>query len=336
MSLETSYLGLKLKNPVIAGSSSLTGKIEKIQEMADYGIGGIVLKSLYEEQIMADLEKLIEQEEMYFWYPEATEYVNQLTKNEGINQYLQLIRDTKKTCQVPVIASINCITAGAWTHIAKNIEDAGADALELNIAIFPANPAMSSLDIENEYIHIVHKVINEIEIPVSVKLGFYFTNILALVNQLTEAGAKGIVLFNRFYRPDIDIDKLELTTPNVFSASEESAITLRWIGLLSEKFTTDIAASTGIYRYDHAVKQILAGANAVQICSVLYKYGSKAISQITDGIDIWMKEKGFESVDDFRGLINRKNVNTLQWERIHFMMRSNEQMVKPVQWQPGK
>ncbi|MCC5932021.1 MAG: dihydroorotate dehydrogenase-like protein [Cyclobacteriaceae bacterium] len=333
MSLETSYLGLKLKNPVIAGSSSLTGKIEKIQEMADHGIGGIVLKSLYEEQIMADLEKLIEQEEMYFWYPEATEYVNQLAKNEGISQYLQLIRETKKACQMPVIASINCITAGAWTHIAKNIEDAGADAIELNIAIFPANQTVTSLEIENEYIQIVHKVVNEVKIPVSVKIGFYFTNLPAIVSHLSEAGAKGIVLFNRFYRPDIDINKIELTTPNVFSASEESAITLRWIGLLSEKFTTNIIASTGIYRYDHAVKQILAGANAVQICSVLYKYGSKAISQITDGIDIWMKEKGFKSIEDFRGLVNRKSVNTMQWERIHFMMRSNEQMVKPVKWQ---
>ena len=295
MNLETSYMGMKLRNPLIIGSSSLTGSLNNIKTCEEKGAAAIVLKSLYEEQIVADQDLLVDQDEMYQWYPEALDYVSGISKDNGKERYLQLIHDCKSHVEIPVIASVNCFTAQVWPQFAAELENAGADAVELNITIMPQDEAVDPMTIESEYMHIVESVKEKIKIPVSVKISAYFSNIKRIVSMLHKAGASGIVLFNRYYRPDIDIDSLKMITRDSLSCPEELTHSLRWIGLLSGKTPCDLVASTGIHDAAGVIKQILAGARATEICSVLYENGIGYIEEIISDTKAWMKRKGYEN-----------------------------------------
>ncbi len=323
-------MGIDMKNPIVVGSSSLTNSLKNTKKCEEAGAGAVVLKSLYEEQILANSDQLIEQDDMYQWYPEAMEYVNAISIENGIDKYLELVKECKRQVDIPIIASINCFSSSNWISFSRELENAGADALELNISIFPDDENLKSETIEREYFDIVKSVNNITNIPVSVKMSSFFTNIKLAARNFEKAGASALILFHRYYRPDIDIDNLHMITRDTLSGPEEITQSLRWVGLLSKKLNCDIVASTGIHDASGIIKQILAGATAIQVCSALYENGIDYIGVLISEIRAWMKRKNFESVNDFRGFINKDPHNSLSWERIHFMKKSSGNIIKPI------
>jgi len=322
MNTTTKYLGLQLKNPIIVSSSRLTASYDNIMECAENGAGAIVLKSLFEEQIISNIEEKLLDNEMYFWYPEATKLVKGISKEHGVAEYIKLIQKVKANISIPIIASINCTTSHEWPAFAKNIQEAGADALELNIAIFPFDENVESKDIENRYIEIVKEVKSYVTIPVSVKLGSCFTNVTRMVSLLDAAGVDGIVLFNRFFRPDINIDKGEIIYNNYLSEPSEMTQSLRWVSILANKTKCNLAAGTGIHDYQGVVKQIMAGADATTVCSVLFKKGIPYLREMISELEDWMSKNNIKSLDTIRGTVNTDNENTAEFERVQFMRKT--------------
>ncbi|MBU3928768.1 MAG: dihydroorotate dehydrogenase-like protein [Bacteroidetes bacterium] len=326
INISTTYMGLHLKNPLIVSSSKLTEDLENIKLCAMYGAGAIVLKSIFEEQIRAKSEAhLRKSNEMYYWYPEAKDHVMGLSMEASLDKYLDFVKTVKASVEIPVIASINCISAVEWTKFARAIQDAGADALELNISIFPFDASLKSSEIEDQYLQILVAVKKEVTIPVSVKLGSYFTNLCSMASQLVENGASGLVFFNRFFRPDIDINTMEVVTDNHFSQPEEQNVPLRWIALMAGRnIGCDLVASTGIHYHIGMIKLLLAGATAVQVCSTLYINGIPYIETILKDLREWMKEHHFNQISDFRGKALQDVATSASFERIQFIKRDFE------------
>ena len=312
--LETTYLGLKLKNPVIVGSSGLTSSIEKIKKIEKAGAGAIVLKSIFEEQIKFEAGKMANGSDS----PEALDYVNFYVKNNTLQEYLDLIKKAKEEVQIPIIASINCVSSKEWTGFAKSIEEAGADALEVNVFVLANDKNAPAEQYENVYFDLAEKLKNTLKIPFAFKLGSHFSNIVGFVQKLH---VPGVVLFNRFYAPDIDIDKMEFTSSDVFSTPSDIRNTLRWVGIMSSKIPDlDIAASTGIHDGKAVVKQILAGASAVQVCSTLYKNGIDHLESIIKEVEQWMDKKGYNNINEFKGRMSYNKISDpLVYERSQFM-----------------
>ncbi len=312
--LETTYLGLKLKNPVIVGSSGLTGSIEKIKQIEEKGAGAIVLKSIFEEQIKYEAGKMANGSDS----PEALDYVNYYVKNNKVQEYLDLIKDAKKAVKIPVIASINCVSSKEWTGFAKSIEEAGADAIEINVFVLPNDKNASAEYYENIYFELAAQLKSTLKIPFAFKLGSHFSNLVGFVQKLN---VPGVVLFNRFYTPDINIDEMQFTTSEVFSTPAEIRNSLRWVGIMSSKITDmDIAASTGVHDGKAVVKQILAGASAVQVCSTLYKNGIDHLESIIQELEEWMNKHGFENIQEFKGKMSYSKIDDpLVYERSQFM-----------------
>jgi len=315
--LQTTYLGLKLRNPIIVSSSALTNSVEKIKKLEEKGAGAVVLKSLFEEQINYETSSLLKHNE----YPEAGDYILNYAKENTLNEYLNLLKDAKKEISIPVIASINCVSDIDWTGYAKDFEEAGADAIELNIHIVVSDRNISSADIEKKYLDIVRKVKQKTKIPIAAKIGYHFSNIGNIVDNIYAQGANGVVLFNRFYEPDIDIDSMKFISSEVFSNPSDIRHSLRWVGILSDLIpNVEISASTGIHDGRAAVKMLLAGAQTVQVCSTLYKNGIDELNKIIKEISDWMDEKNYESIADFRGIMSYKDIkNPSVYERAQFM-----------------
>lgn len=322
MDLSTNYMGLELKNPVIVGSSGLTNTVGNIQKCEDAGAGAVVIKSLFEEQILAKVDTKLRKESMYFWFAEAADAVKNVAKESDLEDYLQLIKKSKESVSIPVIASINCVSAQEWPSFAKSIQEAGADAIELNISIFPFENSISCDTVESTYIDIVKQVKSIVTIPVSVKIGYYFSNINGMVSKLKDAGADAVVLFNRFYKPDIDIDSEEITATKGMSSPDEIGTTLRWVGLLSKESGVDISATTGVHDGEGVIKQLLAGASTVQLCTTLYKNGIKYIGTVLADIEKYMNKKNYKSAEQFRGKLASHKENMAAFERIQFMKRN--------------
>lgn len=319
--LETKYMGLTLKNPLIVGSSRLTDSVEKIKALAESGAAAVVLKSLFEEQIEYEAEReYAQQEGSGFHYQEAADYIKGYSRENKVSNYLKLIREAKEAVDIPVIASVNCVSSREWTKYARKFEEAGADALELNIFILPSDPLHTAKENEQVYFDIAQKVKKQINIPLSLKVSYYFSGLANTFRELSWTGIDGMVLFNRFFSPDIDIDTMKVTSSFIFSTPEELAISLRWVAMLSDKLHCDIAASTGIHDGKAMIKQILAGAAATQVTTALYKEGNKKIGQMLDELNQWMDKKGFKSIDDFKGKMSQKEVdNPATYERVQFM-----------------
>jgi len=327
MDLTTSYLGLELKNPIIAGSSGLTSTLNGIVSLEEQGAGAVVLKSIFEEEILLDVNaRLKEAEEspvIYSGLSETLDYIDLHIREENLKKYLQLIRDAKKAVSIPIIASINCISHEDWIHFTRRMEEAGADALELNVFLNPAD--FKNKEFEKAYFRIIEKVLATVRIPVAIKISKYFTRLGLSVKALSETGIAGLVMFNRFYTPDIDIEKIELTTPRMFSTRDELYETLRWITILSARVPCNIAASTGIHTGEDVIKVLLAGATAVQVVSTLYKNGPDQIKRMLQKLEEWMKAKGFDSLDQFRGKISRMyGADPAAFERMQFMKHFSE------------
>jgi len=318
--LTTNYMGFKLKNPIIAGSSGLTKSLDNVRLLEKNGVAAVVLKSLFEEQIMHQINKIYTESSKMFSYPEAEDYISNYSKDKDVGDYLQLISDCKNKVSIPIIASINCVSASEWIHFAKLIENAGADGIELNIFILPSDPKREGFQNEQIYFDIVNEVMKQVSIPVAIKISYYFSGLAKMALKLSWTGVAGLVMFNRFFSPDIDIENFEVSSANVFSSKDELFTSLRWIAMLSDRVHCDIAASTGIHNGESVVKQMLAGAKAVQIASVLYKSGFHVIGEMTDFLDKWMERHEFEKTSDFIGKMSLKTAeNPAAYERVQFM-----------------
>ncbi len=314
---QTKYAGLTLQSPIIVSSSGLTNNVERNKEFEKAGAGAIVLKSLFEEQIEMHSDKLLQDSD----YPEASDYIREYVKSNQVENYLELIRKTKEVCTIPVIASINCYRIDTWIDFAKKLQEAGADALELNIFFLETDINQTSDDLYQTYIRILKKVKEVVTIPIIIKLGKYMSNVPALVNQLKANGADAVVLFNRFYQPDIDLNTMQLVSGNVFSNHSDLSDTIRWTAISSGKVPNiSIASSTGIHDWEDVIKCLLAGASAVEMCSAIYTHGPEIITQINTCIEEWMHQTHYESLDDFIGKLNYANIpNLALYERSQFM-----------------
>jgi len=320
--LTTNYMGLVLKNPIIIGSSGLTSTVEKIKELEANGAAAVVLKSIFEEEILRDVKAHLDSAKsdklIYTDYSETLDYIDLHFREESVNNYLNLIKGAKSNVLIPVIASINCLSDSEWFSFAKKIEGAGADGLELNIFLNPSDN--SNLNFEETYKTIITSVLAVVKIPVSVKFSQYFTKPNLFLTEISKTGIKGMVLFNRFYQPDIDIEKLSLKEAEIFSTPEESNQVLRWIGILSGKVPCSLAASTGVSDSTIMIKQILAGADAVQIVSAVYKNGPQYITKMLEELENWMDRKGFSSLSRFKASVNmNQSKNPSVYERMQFM-----------------
>jgi dihydroorotate dehydrogenase (fumarate) len=317
--LSTEYLGLQLKNPLIVGSSGLTDSTDKIRMLADHNAGAVVLKSLFEEQILAEFAQNLT--DYTADYPDAFDYIRGYTRDNSMSEYLGRISAAKKAVAIPVIASINCITGKEWMAFAKSVQDAGADALEINISLLPCDPRKGCAEYEKIYFDVIEKISTLVSIPVALKISMYSSALANLIARLSWTGkVAGFVLFNRYFRPDFDIVKLTVRPATVFSTPEEMYTSLRWIALLSGTVNSDFAASTGVHDSTGMIKQLLAGAKAVQVVSAIYKNGPAFIGPMLKGLEDWMESQSFDRISDFRGRLSvAVDDDATALQRIQFM-----------------
>lgn len=318
--LKTSYLGLELRTPIVASASPLTGQIDSLVEIEGAGAGAVVLPSLFEEQIEADF-LFAGVDDGFDVGPEAigghAPPVDHLTR--GPDDYLALVENAVEALNIPVIASLNGTTPGGWTMFAEMIQDAGADALELNIYDVAANPEVPGVDVEDRVVQLLSTVRSAVSIPVAVKLGPYFSSMSNLARRLVGAGAGGLVLFNRFYQPDIDLSDLTVTPNLTLSSSDELRHVLRWIAILRGQLPCSIAATTGVHTADDVVKAILAGANVAMMASALLANGPAHISSVLDEVGTWLADRDYESTNQARGSLSQHAVpNPAAFERSNY------------------
>jgi len=316
MDLSVNYLGLKLKSPIVAGSSSLTMNLNNLKKIEKAGAGAIVLRSLFEEEITLEYDHLVKAGKESEGY---MDYYDVKIKNDNIKNYLQFIQEAKSTVNIPIIASVNCTSAHEWTYFAKKLEEAGADAIELNMFIMPSNFDKKCDEVQDVYMDIIDKVRNSTKLPIAVKLSYYFADLARFVKEVSTK-VDGVILFNRFFHPDFDIENFKIISSNVLSRTTDIAISLRWISILAGKVDSNLIASTGVHDGQSVIKEILAGADATQVVSALYKHGIEYIEDMTAELKEWMERHDFKSLDDFRGKMSQKNVeNPAVVERVQFM-----------------
>lgn len=322
MKLATEYLGLKLKNPIMPGASPLVDDLGVVRQLEDAGAAAIVMHSLFEEQIELErvaLERDVESHTQSF--AEALTYLpNEDDFDETCEQYLQLIGKIKETVSVPVIASLNGITPGGWVGHAKLIEQAGADALELNYYDVPSDPKKTGAEVEQRCLDLVAAIRKDIRIPIAVKLSPFFSSLPNFVTRVIAAGANGVVLFNRFYQPDINIEDLDTDSVLELSTPAELRLRLRWLAVLSAQVETSYAATGGIHGAEDVVRAIMAGAHSVQMVSALLRNGVDHLATVLAGLSQWLEEHEYESVSQMRGTMNLKHCpDATAFERANYL-----------------
>ena len=307
--LSTRYLGMKLKNPLVVAACSLTADMQTLLRMEEAGAAAVVLPSLFEEQIAHDEDELIqEQEAGTESFAESLTYFPPMESyGIGPDKYLQHVEEAKKALSIPVIASLNGTSRGGWIHYAKSMQDAGADALELNIYFISTDPRISGNRVEQQYLDLVFAVKESVSIPLAVKIGPNFSSLANMASRLEESGADGLVLFNRFVQPDIDPDELEATPKMVLSDPYEELVPLRWIAILHGRISASLAMTGGIHTARGAIKGLLAGADVTMLASVLYRHGVEELATILQGVENWLVRKDYKSVEQLKGSMSHQN-----------------------------
>lgn len=319
--LRTQYLGLKLAHPIVASASPLTGSIESLRRLEDAGIAAVVLPSLFEEQI--EHEEMAAHNLMLYGAelsPEARGFFPEMQYSTGPDKYLELIRQAKEALRVPVIASLNGYTPGGWTRYAHKFQEAGADAIELNVYFLAASVDDTSSEVERRYIELVESVARQVSIPVAVKVAPYFSAMANMAARLANAGARGLVLFNRFLQPDILLDELEVAPHLVLSTSDELRLALRWIAILRGRIDASLAATGGAHTAEDVLKLLLAGADCVMLASSLLTRGPSHVGALVKGIEAWMSEREYESVAQMKGSLSQQSCpDPDAFERANYM-----------------
>ena len=320
--LSTRYLGLQLKNPIVVSPSPLCNDLDNIKRMEDAGAGAVVLHSLFEEQLAADSqilnENLVQGTEAFAeaqtYFPDISEY------HMGAETYLEHVRRAKAAVDIPIIGSLNGVSDGGWIDYSKQIQDAGADALELNVYFVPTDPDMTGSHVRELVENLVRAVKKEVTIPVAVKIAHYFSAVAYVAKRLEEAGADGLVLFNRFYQPDFDLDNLEVTSDLDLSSPNELRLRLRWIAILYGRISSDLAITGGVHNHEGVIKAMMAGANVAMMTSALLKYGIGHLDTVRDNLVRWMDEHEYASIEMMRGSMSQKSVdNPAAFERAQYL-----------------
>lgn len=326
MDLTTTYMGLQLKNPLVPSASPMSRDIGTIKRMEDAGAAAVVMYSLFEEQIEHDqreLDHFLTQgtesfQEAISYFPDTADY------NLGPDEYLEHIRSAKEATNIPIIGSLNGVSAGGWLEYAKKIEEAGADGLELNVYYIPTNASYKAEEIENIYVDDLRRVKDAIKIPVAMKLSPYFSAMANMARKLDEAGADALVMFNRFYQPDFDLEQLEVVPTVNLSTSGEARLPLRWIAILHGHIKASMAATTGIHTHLDALKMLMAGADVTMMCSALLENGPQHIRTVLTGLQQWMEEKEYISVAQMKGSMSQRSVaEPAAFERANYMKALN-------------
>lgn len=326
MDIKTKYLGLELKNPIVPSASPLSRNLDSMKRLEDSGAAAIVMYSLFEEEIAHESEELDHYlhygtesfAEALTYFPKVDEY------NLEPDAYIELLRKAKESLSIPVIPSLNGITPGGWTKYARHFEDAGADAMELNVYYIPTDPRLNPSDVEERYIEVLTTVRDSVSIPLAVKLSPYFSSLSNFAHRAVGAGANGLVLFNRFYQPDIDLNELEVV-PNV-TMSDSSAIKLpmRWIAILYGKIRASLAATSGVHTAEDVLKLVMAGADVTMMCSALLEHGPKHIEKVLGDLTKWMEEHEYESIEQMKGSMSQKSVaDPAAFERANYVKALN-------------
>ena len=322
MDLTTTYLGMKLRTPLVPSASPLSEEIDNIKRMEDSGASAVVLSSLFEEQLLLDRYELHHHlTHGAESFAEALTYIPEPDDIRlGAEDYLERIRKAKEAVSIPIIASLNGVSIGGWTDYASMIQGAGADALELNIYYIPTDPTLTGAEVEQTYLNILTMVKSLVTIPVAVKLSPFFSNLANMARRLDEAGADALVLFNRFYQPDIDLDNLVVRPNVILSTPQALRLPLRWIAILYGRVRADLAATSGIHTAQDVIKMLMAGANVAMLCSVLLRHGVNHIRLIEEGLRQWMEEREYESVVQMRGSMSQIHcANPGEFERAQYI-----------------
>lgn len=311
MNTSARYMGLSLQSPIVVSACPLSEEVSNIVQMEDAGAGAVVLFSLFEEQIRKENERFeAVKHATSHVFAEASDFFPDLDQyHVGTAQYLEIIRQAKERVQIPIIASLNGITPEGWIDYARQMEQAGADAIEINVFYIPADVSLSASEVENRYIEIIKCIRRSVSIPIAVKLNPYFSAMGNMAKRLNEAGADGLVLFNRFYQPDYDIDALKVLSNLQYSDPGEIRLPLLWIAVLYGKIPASLAATTGVNSATEAIKYILAGADVAMTASALYKYGIRHLSVMNHDLKSWMEKMHFSTIDSFQGVMSQQNVS---------------------------
>ena len=320
--LSTTYMGLQLKNPLVASSSPLSEKVESVRQLEDAGIAAVVMYSLFEEQIIREglaLHRALEEGTESF--AEALTYLPHYGRySVGPESYIDHLSKVKQAVNIPIIGSLNGFTSGGWIDYAQKIEQAGADALELNLYVLPNDPDVSSMELEDTYIKLVRDIRSRIQIPIAVKLSPFFTSLPNVARRLVDTGVNGLVLFNRFYQPDLDLEELEVVPNLVLSSSHEMRLPLRWIAILYGRVKADFGLTTGIHTAQDVLKALMAGSSVAMMASALLKYGPQHATQVLNDMEAWMSEKEYESVRQMQGSMSQKSVGDPEaFERANYI-----------------
>lgn len=322
MDLSIKYLGLELSSPIVPSASPLSQNLDNFRLMEDAGAGAVVMHSLFEEQInIASMEVDHFLSHGTESFGEALSYFPEMDSYEvGPDAYLENIRKAKELVDIPIIASLNGVSNGGWTKYAQLMEEAGADALELNIYYVPTNPNLSSSEIEEMYLDTLRGVCEKVNVPVAVKFSPFFSSIPNMAKKMTELGAKGLVMFNRFYQPDLDIENFEVNPDLVLSTSDDLRLPLRWTAILHGQINADFAITGGVHTGEDVVKGILAGAKVTMMAAELLKKGIPRLHEVTSELLFWMEEHEYESVNQMRGAMSQRNIkNPAAFERANYM-----------------
>lgn len=320
MDTKTKYLGLEIESPIIVGSCGLTNDINNLVKMEQAGAGAVIIKSVFEEQIIYDIKRNLSMMAPTDNYGMSYEYVAAHVSDDSLGKHFDLIKEAKKRLHIPVVGSINCYSFENWMTYTQRFQEAGCDALELNMAILPYETTMSYEDVDRLFSNIINTLRKSVNIPVSIKVSQNFTDMANFMQRLSWMNINGITMFNKALNVDIDIDKMELTHAPSLSTPEEMYNTLRWVAILSNKLRCDISASTGVHTPADVVKMLLAGAGTVQVVSSLYKNGIEYLQTLNDGLHKWMEEKGYTKLSQFRGkLAVKANDEASMFFRTQFM-----------------
>jgi len=332
MDLKTTYMGIELKNPIIIGASNLVLDLEMAKKLEEAGAAAIVYKSLFEEQLHLEAAEL--EEELHEYDERNAEMISLFPQVEhsGPRAHLLALKKLKETVSIPVIASLNCVYDVSWVEYAKNLEQTGVDGIELNFYSTISDVDKSAISVEDERIEILKKVKDAVKIPVSVKLSPFYTNLMNVVYRMDNTGADAFVLFNRLFQPDIDVEKEDLKMPYNLSNKGDNRLALRFTGLLSCNINGSICSNTGIMDGEDLISMILAGSDTVQVVSTVYKNGVVQISRMLEDLTIWMKKKGYDKIEDFKGKLCKKNVKDphayKRAQYVDYLMKSKEYMKK--------